>query len=239
MLLVYEIPNRRDTLMQTDQVMSRLATWRSPAVPVAENPRFDVHPDFCPLALFSLQLGYRVPDYRFVNKGDPKQVLLFIDGATSGNGTPNARAGYAVYVAPQFVSKRRLGGAQTSNRAELSAAIDALSLRSWRGEGFTSVVLATDSEYVVKGFCENMPKWKSREWRTSAGTPVANKDLWVSLNNMIEFVANDGAQVLFWWIPRRWNEADKYAKEAARDILCYYDALTNLASAAHKLQLQR
>ncbi|KAM6494654.1 hypothetical protein JOM56_009277 [Amanita muscaria] len=54
---------------------------------------------------------------------------------------------------------------------------------------------------------------------TSAGTQVANRDLWSSLDWMVEWVAKDGAQVLFWWIPRRWNEADKYAKEAAVSVL--------------------
>ncbi|KAM6494650.1 ribonuclease H-like protein [Amanita muscaria] len=216
--------NRRNILTLTDQVMSRPApfcpptdnTFRYPTVPVAENPRFDVEPDICPSDLFSVQPNRcTVPGYRFVNKRNPKQMLLFVDGASLGNGTPNARAGWAVCVGPQIVVKDRLGGVQTSNRAELRAAIAALGLRVWRGEGFTSVVLATDSEYVVKGFCENMPKWKRRGWRTSAGTQVANKDLWVSLDEKIESLAQGGAQVLFWWIPRRWNEADKYAKEAA------------------------
>jgi ribonuclease HI len=42
----------------------------------------------------------------------------------------------------------------TSNRAEMLAVINALLIHFWMGEGFERIVIATDSEYVVRGICE-------------------------------------------------------------------------------------
>src|SRR5258708_36162609 len=107
-------------------------------------------------------------------------MLMFVDGACIDNGKPNARAGWAVCVGPNIVVKGRLepgaiasNGGQTNNRAELRSAIVALGLRFWKGEGFKSVVIASDSEYVVKGFCERLAAWKLRGWKTARGTDVA------------------------------------------------------------------
>ena len=96
------------------------------------------------------------PGVRFIRKDNLREVLIYIDGACSNNGTPNARAGFGVKWGPtQHLSGRLEGGdPETSNRAELRAAIVALSLRYWNGEGFDKVILACDSEYVVKGISE-------------------------------------------------------------------------------------
>ena len=147
---------------------------------------------------------------------------MFVDGTCFDNGKPNARAGWAVCVGPNIVVKGRLepavvgsSGGQTSNRAELRSVIVALGLRHWKGEGFKSVVIASDSEYVVKGYCERLIAWKRRGWKTARGTDVVNKDLWEALDEMIQSLAQGGVQVLFW---RELNEADQYAKQAAVSV---------------------
>lgn len=60
--------------------------------------------------------------------------------------------GYVPVVSPRILSDRlELEGPfgdshqQTSIRAELRAVIAALSSRVWRGEGFKTIVVATDS----------------------------------------------------------------------------------------------
>ena len=92
-------------------------------------------------------------------------MLMFIDGACIDNGSPNACAGWAICVGPNIVVK-----GQTSNRAKLRSAIVALGLCIWKGEGFSSIVIATNSEYVVKGYCKWLATWKERNWRTARGT---------------------------------------------------------------------
>jgi ribonuclease HI len=59
---------------------------------------------------------------------------------------------------------------------ELTAAIEAL-----RALKHPSVVdLYTDSQYLMRGITEWMPKWLVKNWRGSNG-PVLNKDLWQAL----------------------------------------------------------
>ncbi|KAF6746030.1 ribonuclease H-like domain-containing protein [Ephemerocybe angulata] len=169
-----------------------------------------------------------VRGYRFVRKNDKKrqQGLFFIDGACLDNGAgPDGprepRAGAAVVFAPSdwynpIKDALPLDGVpHTSNRAELRAALVALGLRVWGGEGFENIILATDSEYLVLGISERIHKWKENGWKTSSGTQVKNKDLWVALYAKIREVEEYNCHVQFWLIPRAWNEADKYAKEAA------------------------
>lgn len=155
-----------------------------------------------------------LPGLRFIRKNNSREMLIFIDGACSNNGTSQARAGYgAKWGSRSYLSSRLEGdGPETSNRAELRAAIVALGLRVWNGEGFDKVVLACDSEYVVKGISAWVHGWKKNGWRTARGTPVENRDLWEMLLTALGKQDNQGVLVQFWQIPREDNEADPYAK---------------------------
>ncbi|KAL9099545.1 MAG: hypothetical protein Q9187_009482, partial [Circinaria calcarea] len=105
---------------------------------------------------------------------------------------------------------------QTSNRAELRAVIAALKFRAWHGEGFSRLVIATDSDYIVSGITKWVHSWARNGWRTSQGTLVKNRDLWELLIETVKDRGTNGLQVLFWLIPRELNTvADQLAKEAA------------------------
>jgi ribonuclease HI len=133
-----------------------------------------------PNDLFSVQVNTcSLPGYRFIRKNDRRRALFFIDGACLDNGTGSdgprePRGGAAVVFAPftwfqPIRSALPLDGVpHTSNRAELRAAIIALSLRVWHGEGFDNIILATDSEYLVLGISERIHKWKQNGWKKSS-----------------------------------------------------------------------
>ena len=105
---------------------------------------------------------------------------------------------------------------QTSNRAELRAVIAALRFRYWPGEGFSTLVVATDSEYVVEGSTNWAKRWVENGWVTRAGNGVQNRDLWEALLGEVERYHDEGMAVELWRIPREWNTvADAAAKEAA------------------------
>ncbi|KAK9444107.1 Ribonuclease H domain protein [Metarhizium brunneum] len=137
------------------------------------------------------------------------------DGACLNNGQANPKAGWAFFQGlntegqPLVVSHRleKQGpwgddGIQSSNRAELRAVIAALRFRHWSGEGFSTVVIATDSE--TKGIKGN------------GGANVKNKDLWEMLLGECEKAHRRGLAIQFWKIPRDWNAlADQGAKNAA------------------------
>ena len=43
------------------------------------------------------------------------------------------------------------------------------------------ITLHTDSQYVRQGITEWLPGWVRRNWRTAAGQPVKNRELWERL----------------------------------------------------------
>jgi ribonuclease HI len=111
---------------------------------------------------------------------------------------------------------------QTSNRAELRAIIAALRFRYWPGEGFHTLVIATDSEYAVEGSTEWARAWVENDWkkRVRRGwADVKNKDLWEVLLGEIETYKDSGMAVELWRIPREWNTVvDAAAKDAAAEV---------------------
>lgn len=170
------------------------------------------------------------PVPRFVRDSDPRQLLIYTDGACSNNGGLNPRGGCSFiyrtskpspsaedYVRFPLESVGPTGErhTHTSNRAELRAVIAALRFRSWDKEEFDCLVIATDSDYVVKGITSWVKAWRRKGWKTRSGTAVKNKDLWQCLLGEIERADENGLLVKFWWIPRQWNmEADHHAKAA-------------------------
>ncbi|KDR85707.1 hypothetical protein GALMADRAFT_51234, partial [Galerina marginata CBS 339.88] len=162
---------------------------------------------------------------RYIHARDRGMMLIQTDGACLSNGLPQPRAGIAYVYAPpnplrpleDGVSESLLDPADaTNNRAEMLAVITAIRARIWWGEGFHTIVFATDSEYVVKGCTEWCRAWERRGWKNSRGQPVKNRDLWEELVWNIEWTRHRGCEVSFWQIPREWNgKADAAAKIAA------------------------
>jgi ribonuclease HI len=106
-----------------------------------------------------------------------KNVEIHTDGACLGNPGPG---GWAALLRHEGRERELAGGeAQTTNnRMELMGAIMALeALKSP-----CTVVLSTDSQYVQKGIGEWLPNWIRRGWKTAAGEPVKNQDLWQRLD---------------------------------------------------------
>jgi ribonuclease HI len=102
---------------------------------------------------------------------------------------------------------------QTSNREELRAVIGALQYLPWSYEDWTKLVIATDSEDVVKGITDWIQTWSRNGWRTMQGGAVQNQDLWMKLIREIDEHRQMGMDVCFWRIPRSLNrEADNAAK---------------------------
>lgn len=67
----------------------------------------------------------------------------------------------------------------------------------------------------------SIKKWQSNGWQTAKGTPVKNRDLWESLIQQVQVLADLDTTVDFWLVPREMNkEADKLANRGLHaDIL--------------------
>jgi ribonuclease HI len=116
---------------------------------------------------------------------DQPEVLLFTDGACSGNPGPGGWA-YILRHKGTGTEKEASGGERetTNNRMELQAVIEGLSALKRP----VYVELLTDSEYVRRGLSEWMAGWKRNGWqRREKGKlkPIANVELWQALDQLI------------------------------------------------------
>jgi len=107
-------------------------------------------------------------------------IEIYTDGACRGNPGPG---GWGALLVAGRHRKTLHGGERdtTNNRMELTAAIEALNALKRP----STVVLHTDSKYVMHGITEWMANWKKRGWKTANKKPVKNQDLWIALDEAI------------------------------------------------------
>ncbi|MGB3768730.1 MAG: ribonuclease HI [Phormidesmis sp.] len=127
----------------------------------------------------------------------PTVQEIYTDGACSGNPGPG---GWGTRIEFSDGQVHELGGrdtATTNNRMEMQAAIAALDFLSQDKAAADSklVLLHTDSEYVKNGITKWITGWKKKGWKTSAGKPVLNKDLWQQLDQLSQTLAEENLKV--------------------------------------------
>ena len=104
-------------------------------------------------------------------------IKIYTDGACSGNPGPGGW-GFVIIDGEGTKSFSGSEDATTNNRMELTAAIKAIESVDIN----EPIMLHTDSTYVQKGITEWIINWKKKNWITSTKKPVANKDLWLKLD---------------------------------------------------------
>lgn len=114
-------------------------------------------------------------------------TTIYTDGACSGNPGPGGWA----WAIPQGRYKSGADRATTNQRMELMAALDA----ARENEG--QLLIVSDSTYVVNCFKDRWYSgWLKRNWTNSKKEPVANRDLWQPL---IELVL-ERKNIRFQWV---------------------------------------
>lgn len=104
------------------------------------------------------------------------KTVIYTDGSSRGNPGPGGWG--AIVVSGKEVVE--LGGREdmtTNNRMELLGAIE--SLRSVNSSD--SIILYSDSQYVIKGMTEWIDGWQKKGWKNSQKKSVLNRDLWEML----------------------------------------------------------
>lgn len=113
---------------------------------------------------------------------EKKNVLLFTDGACSGNPGPGGWAAILRYGE----SEKELSGGEaetTNNRMELMGAI--MGLEALREP--CHVVLTSDSRYLVDAVTKGwVYGWKKKGWIKSDKSPALNVDLWERLLPLLQ-----------------------------------------------------
>jgi ribonuclease HI len=104
--------------------------------------------------------------------------IVYSDGACSGN---PGKGGWGTIVVSPDGNVVELGGGEretTNNRMEMMGAIQGLeALRGKPG----SVLMLTDSTYVIRGITQWVWGWRNRGWKTVEGNDVQNRELWERL----------------------------------------------------------
>ena len=111
-----------------------------------------------------------------------KTVILYTDGACSGNPGPG---GWGAILAYNGVEKELSGGeaSTTNNRMELTAVIRGLEALKEP----CNVELYSDSKYVIDALEKGWAKsWQAKGWKKPDKKPALNPDLWEKLLALTE-----------------------------------------------------
>ena len=119
-----------------------------------------------------------------------KQIVIYTDGACSGNPGPG---GWGALLQYNGHERELFGGEKdtTNNRMEIMAAVEALNALKEP----CKVDLYTDSVYVRDGISKWIEGWKRNGWQTAAKKPVKNMELWQALD-----LARQRHEVIWHWV---------------------------------------
>ncbi len=142
------------------------------------------------------------------------RLEVYTDGSCLGNPGPGGWAwavpggAYASGAAPHT----------TNQRMEIMAALEAITTLRTTAEAAGGIEVVSDSTYVVKCFQDRWHAgWLRRGWKNSQNQPVANRDLWEPL---FEVVLDATPPISWRWVKGhsgdRWNDVvDRLAVEAS------------------------
>ncbi|MGW7229923.1 ribonuclease H family protein [Streptomyces cyaneofuscatus] len=143
-----------------------------------------------------------------------ESIIAACDGASKGNPGP---AAWAWVVADAQGSPQRWEagplGTATNNVAELTALAELLEST----DPAVRVEVRMDSQYAMNAVTKWLPGWKRNGWKTSAGKPVANRELVTRIDALLT-----ARTVTFRYVPAHQVDgdplnalADQAASEAA------------------------
>ncbi|XP_033353349.1 ribonuclease H1 [Bombus vosnesenskii] len=113
-------------------------------------------------------------------------VNVYTDGACTGNGGKNAKAGIGVWFGdshPLNVSEAVVGRA-TNNNAEIKAVT--VAARQARKAGIKNLKINTDSQFLINCIKYWIHSWKKKGWVTSNNTPVINKNELIEMEEALK-----------------------------------------------------
>ena len=143
-----------------------------------------------------------------------KSVILYTDGACSGNPGIGGYAGILIYGKVE----REYSGADaqtTNNRMEVLAVIEGLK----RLKEPCKVDIFSDSAYTVNAFLEGwIYGWKKNGWKKADGKSVQNVDLWEELYNFTKIHEITFHKVAGHADNERNNRCDALARAAIKEL---------------------
>ena len=143
-------------------------------------------------------------------------AIIHTDGSCFGNPGPGAWAAI-LQIGPTVLEFSGTDPQTTNNRMEITAAIRGLEALGLQPQ---SVILITDSTYLRDGATKWMANWRRRGWLTKNNQPVANKDLWLRLSELLKL-----HNVQWKWVRGHAGDplneqCDSLAKGALSQLMC-------------------
>jgi ribonuclease HI len=144
-------------------------------------------------------------------------AVLHLDESCLGNGREGENPGGGGALIETRVRSGRIerrdcyvhDSATTNNRMALAGATLALELLAHKGRRMR-VLMVSDSEYLVKGVREWLPRWRELGWRRKTGQ-IENIDLWKPLDRAIRL-----HDVQWTWVRgHRGHAKNEYANDLA------------------------
>ncbi|MFI0776011.1 ribonuclease H [Streptomyces sp. NPDC021212] len=145
-----------------------------------------------------------------------EQIIAACDGASKGNPGPAAWA-WVIGGNESEVERWEAGplGTATNNVAELTALQKLLEAT----DPALPLQVRMDSQYAMKAVTTWLPGWRKKGWKTASGSPVANRDLVVRIDELL-----GGRSVDFVYVPAHQVDGDPF--NAAADAAASHTART-------------
>lgn len=149
---------------------------------------------------------------------DEARLHIYTDGASKKNPDGGGWGVWGTEDGEEVLNMRGGELATTNNRMELTAVIKGLQATDKR----TPITIYTDSQYVKNGITQWILKWMRNGWRTAAGKPVKNKDLWKIL-----FASTQNRNIKWEWVRgHNGNKGNEMADSLANEG--YYEMIDKL-----------
>jgi ribonuclease HI len=132
---------------------------------------------------------------------------LFVRASCLGNPGPGGWGAVLLVGRGEEAQKLAFSGNErrsSSNRMELQGVLAGLAeVEKLLGEGEgmkrnTAVQIITTSDYVYQGATQWLPGWRRQNWRKKDGQPIANADLWQTLDEW-----RTGEKFALRWFPAK------------------------------------
>ena len=120
-----------------------------------------------------------------------EKIVVFTDGACSGNPGPGGWASIIAYPEGKIHELGGQGEQTTNNKMEIMGVLQAL--RALQNDKRT-VVIYTDSTYVIRGATQWLYGWKRKGWINSEGQAVSNRELWEEMDRVLRARAKDSVE---------------------------------------------
>lgn len=149
-----------------------------------------------------------------------KQIKIYTDGACSAKNNIGGWGTLIIYPNDVEVVMSGTFPDATNNQMELWAVIEALNyIHDKENINHVAIEVVSDSEYVVNGITDWLPKWRQNGWKSKSKEPVKNRPLWEAIHEMTKDL-----QIKFTWVRGHAGDAnnervDKLAVNAYKDVI--------------------